>query len=313
MTFDLITMGRVGVDLYPEQTGVPLKDVRTFAKSLGGSATNVAVAAARLGARAAVVTKVGDDPFGPFVREALEGFGVDARWVGTHPTLRTPVVFCEVFPPDDFPLLFYREPTAPDMTLATDELDYDAIRAARVFWTTGTGLAAEPSRSATLAALAARDGGITVHDLDHRPMFWSDESDAGRWARLALRNATVAVGNRDEAAVATGTRDPEDAAAALLELGVELAVVKCGPEGVLARTRAKTVEVPPVPVDVVNGLGAGDAFGGALVHGLLHGWPLERTIRLANAAGSFVAGQLLCSDAMPTLADLEPALEGVRS
>jgi 5-dehydro-2-deoxygluconokinase len=315
LPYDLITIGRVGVDLYPEQTGVALKDVKTFAKSLGGSATNVAIAAARLGARSAVITKVGDDPFGPFVREALEGFGVDPRWVGTHPALRTPVVFCEVFPPDHFPLLFYREPTAPDMTLATDELDYDAIRSARVFWTTGTGLAEEPSRSATVAALAARDGGggITIHDLDHRPMFWPDESEAGRWARLALGHATVAVGNRDEAAVATGTRDPEEAAAVLLELGVELAVVKRGPEGVLARTRAETVEVPPVPVEVVNGLGAGDAFGGALVHGLLNDWPLERTIRLANAAGSFVAGQLLCSDAMPTLADLQPALEEVRS
>jgi 5-dehydro-2-deoxygluconokinase len=304
MPHDLITMGRVGVDLYPEQTGVELKDVRTFAKSLGGSATNVAVAAARLGNRAAVITKVGDDPFGPFVREALEGFGVDAGFVGTHPELRTPVVFCEVFPPDHFPLLFYREPTAPDMTLAAEELDLDAIRAARVFWTTGTGLAEEPSREATLAALAAREGGVTVHDLDHRPMFWRDESEAGRWAREALGHATVAVGNVEEAAVATGTRDPDRAAAALLDLGVELAIVKRGPEGVLARTRAETVEVPPVPVDVVCGLGAGDAFGGALVHGLLHGWPLERTIRLANAAGSHVAGKLLCSDAMPTLDDL---------
>jgi 5-dehydro-2-deoxygluconokinase len=303
--FDLITMGRVGVDLYPEQVGVRLADVRTFAKSLGGSATNVAVAAARLGARAAVITKVGDDPFGPYVRRALEGFGVDARWVGTHPTLRTPVVFCEIFPPDDFPLLFYREPKAPDMTIEADELDLDAIRAARVFWTTGTGLSDEPSRTATLTALAARDGGITVHDLDHRPMFWPHEEEAGRWAREALRHATVAVGNRDEVAVATGTRDPEDAAAALLELGVEVAIVKRGPEGVLARSRSEAVEVPPVPVDVVNGLGAGDAFGGALAHGLLAGWPLERTIRLANAAGSYVAGRLACADAMPTLDELE--------
>jgi 5-dehydro-2-deoxygluconokinase len=173
---DLITMGRVGVDLYPEQIGVSLADVRTFAKSLGGSATNVAVAAARLGLRSAVITKVGDDPFGPYVRGALREFGVDDSFVGTHPGLRTPVVFCEIHPPDDFPLLFYREPTAPDMTLAADELDFDAIRAARVFWTTGTGLSAEPSREATLAALASREGGITVHDLDHRPMFWSDES-----------------------------------------------------------------------------------------------------------------------------------------
>ncbi len=309
MGHDLITMGRVGVDLYPEQTGVHLKDVTTFAKSLGGSATNVAVAAARLGARSAVITKVGDDPFGPFVREALEGFGVDPRFVGTHPTLKTPVVFCEIFPPDDFPLLFYREPKAPDMELAAEELDVDAIRAARVFWTTGTGLSDEPSRSATLAALAAREGGITVHDLDHRPMFWPDESEATRFAREALQHATVAVGNRDEVAVAVGTRDPEEAAEALLELGVQVAIVKRGPEGVLARTREERVEVPPVPVEVVNGLGAGDAFGGALVHGLLNDWPLERTIRLANAAGSHVAGKLLCSDAMPTLDDLREVVE----
>jgi 5-dehydro-2-deoxygluconokinase len=315
MGFDLITMGRVGVDLYPEQIGVSLADVRTFAKSLGGSATNVAVAAARLGERAAVITKVGDDPFGPYVRAALERFGVDPRWVGTHPTLRTPVVFCEIFPPDDFPLLFYREPTAPDMTLEADELDLDAIRAARVFWTTGTGLSAEPSRTATLTALAARDGGggITVHDLDHRPMFWPHEEEAGRWAREALAHATVAVGNRDEVAVATGTRDPEEAAAALLEMGVEVAIVKRGPEGVLARSRTEAVEVPPVPVEVVNGLGAGDAFGGALAHGLLAGWPLERTIALANAAGSYVAGQLACADAMPTLDELEGFAPAVSS
>jgi 5-dehydro-2-deoxygluconokinase len=316
--FDLITMGRVSVDLYPEQIGVSLADVQTFAKSLGGSATNVAVAAARLGHRSAVVTKVGDDPFGPYVRRALRDFGVDDRWVGTHPTLRTPIVFCEIHPPDDFPLLFYREPKAPDMTIAADELDLDAIRAARVFWTTGTGLSDEPSRTATLTALEARDGGgITVHDLDHRPELWPahlppnrpDEAEAGRWAREALGHATVAVGNRDEVEVAVGTRDPHEASAALLELGVQIAIVKQGPAGVLVRTADSLAEVPPVPVDVVCGLGAGDAFGGALVHGLLEGWDIERTVRLANAAGSYVAGQLACADAMPTLHDLKEEVE----
>jgi 5-dehydro-2-deoxygluconokinase len=309
LPYDLITMGRVGVDLYPEQIGVPLAEVRTFAKSLGGSPTNVAVAAARLGARAAVITKVGDDPFGPYIRSALRGFGVDDAFVGTHPTLRTPVVFCEIFPPDDFPLLFYREPQAPDMTVAPDELDLDAIREARVFWKTGTGLSAEPSRAATLAALEERAESrqVTVHDLDHRPMFWADGDDPGRWARAALAHATVAVGNREEVAVAVGTREPDEAAEALLELGVHLAVVKRGPEGTLARTRDERIEVPPVPVEVVCGLGAGDAFGGALVHGLLEGWPLERTIRLANAAGAHVAARLACADAMPVLADLEGA------
>jgi 5-dehydro-2-deoxygluconokinase len=199
------------------------------------------------------------------------------------------------------------------MTLTVDELDLDAIRAARVFWTTGTGLSAEPSRAATLAALEARDGAgagaITVHDLDHRPMFWADEREAGGWAREALRHATVAVGNRDEVAVAVGTRDPHEASAALLELGVRIAIVKQGPAGVLVRTAEGVAEVPPVPVEVVNGLGAGDAFGGALVHGLLAGWEPERTVRLANAAGAYVASKLACADDMPTLDQLRSLVE----
>jgi 5-dehydro-2-deoxygluconokinase len=136
-------------------------------------------------------------------------------------------------------------------------------------------------------------------------MFWPDESEAGRWAREALSHATVAVGNRDEVEVATGTRDPEAAADALLELGVRVAIVKRGPEGVLARTEDETVEVPPVRTEVVNGLGAGDAFGGALVHGMLAGLGLRETIELANAAGALVASRLACADAMPTLGELE--------
>jgi 5-dehydro-2-deoxygluconokinase len=283
MSFDLVTMGRVGVDLYPEQVGVRLADVRTFAKSLGGTATNVAVAAARLGGtRAAVITKVGDDPFGPYVRQALEGFGVDTRFVTTHPTLRTPVVFCEIFPPDDFPLLFYREPKAPDMTIEPGELDLDAIRAARIFWATGTGLSDEPSRSATLTALEARAGSRghrrrsrwSVLDLDYRPMFWPSREAAGAAMREALAHVTVAIGNLDECEAAVGVREPRAAADALRAAGVDLAVVKQGPKGVLAVDAETSVEVAPVPVEVVNGLGAGDAFGGALCHGLLAGWEL---------------------------------------
>jgi 5-dehydro-2-deoxygluconokinase len=316
MTCDVLTMGRVGVDLYPEQIGVPLADVRTFAKSLGGTATNVAVAAARLGASAAVITKVGDDPFGPYVRRALEGFGVDARHVSTHPTLRTPVVFCEIFPPDDFPLLFYREPQAPDMELTTDDLDLDAIRSARIFWATVTGLSDEPSRTATLAALEARakSGGLrrrsrwTVLDLDYRPMFWSSPEEARRWVREALPHVTVAVGNKDECEVAVGTREPREAASALRASGVELAVVKQGPKGVLAVDGETSVEVPPVPVEVVNGLGAGDAFGGALCHGLLSGWDLERMMRFCNAAGALVASRLACADAMPSEEEVDAML-----
>lgn len=312
--YDLITMGRVGVDLYPNQSAVGLEEVTSFSRFLGGSATNVAVAAARYGARSAVITKVGDDPFGTYVREALTRFGVDPRWVGTDPGLRTPIVFCEIHPPDHFPLLFYREPQAPDMMLTADELDLDAIREARVFWTTGTGLSEEPSRTATIAALKARDGSpegsITIHDLDHRPMFWSHPDEATRWAREALSHVTVAVGNREEVEVAVGTRDPEEAASRLLELGVKIAIVKRGPDGTYVRTADHEFEVDPIRVDVVNGLGAGDAFGGALVAGLLDGEPVETVIDRANAAGAYVSARLACADAMPDRTQLAAFMDG---
>ncbi|WP_329399021.1 5-dehydro-2-deoxygluconokinase [Streptomyces melanogenes] len=310
--YDVITMGRIGVDLYPLQTGVPLAKVTSFGKFLGGSPSNVAVAAARLGRRTAVITGTGEDPFGEYLRAELGEFGVDARWVKSVPGLPTPLTFCEIFPPDDFPLYFYREPKAPDLELYEADLDLDAIRAARIFWVTGTGLSVEPSRSTTLAALAARSRtGTTVFDLDWRPMFWNDVTEARSYYREALRHATVAVGNLDECEVATGERDPHAAASALLAAGVELAVVKQGPKGVLAVHRdGSAAEVPPVPVEVVNGLGAGDAFGGALCHGLLGGWDTERLMRYANAAGAIVASRLACSSAMPYPAEVERVLAG---
>ncbi|MCS0605000.1 5-dehydro-2-deoxygluconokinase [Streptomyces sp. LP11] len=311
MAYDLITMGRIGVDLYPLQTGVPLARVSSFGKFLGGSATNVAVAAARLGRRTAVITRTGDDPFGRYLHEALRDFGVDDRWVTPVPGLPTPVTFCEVFPPDDFPLYFYREPKAPDLEIAADDLDLGAVRDARIFWVTGTGLSEEPSRAATLAALAHRDrSGTTVFDLDWRPMFWRDPGAARPFYTEALRHATVAVGNLDEVEVATGEREPHTAARALLAAGVEIAVVKQGPKGVLAVSRqGESVEVPPLPVTVLNGLGAGDAFGGSLCHGLLSGWDLETVMRYANAAGAIVASRLECSSAMPTPDEVAAALD----
>jgi 5-dehydro-2-deoxygluconokinase len=308
--FDLITMGRIGVDLYPLQTGVPLAEVETFGKFLGGSASNVAVAAARLGRATAVITRTGDDPFGGYLHRALKEFGVDDRWVTPVAAYPTPVTFCEIFPPDDFPLYFYRRPKAPDLEIHPHELDLAAIRAASIFWMTGTGLSEEPSRTATLAALAHRaKSGTTVFDLDWRPMFWADPDQARPYYAEALRHATVAVGNLDECEVATGVREPRACAEALLAAGVELAVVKQGPKGVLAVHRdGRSAEVPPVPVEVVNGLGAGDAFGGSLCHGLLSGWELERIMRYANAAGALVASRLACSSAMPTEAEVDDLL-----
>ncbi|MCD7441187.1 5-dehydro-2-deoxygluconokinase [Streptomyces sp. NBC_01275] len=310
MPFEVLTIGRVGVDVYPLQTGVGLAEVTSFGKYLGGSPTNVAVAATRYGHSSAVITKTGRDPFGDFVRQALESYGVDSRFVGTSDIAPTPVTFCEIFPPDDFPLYFYRLPKAPDLDITAGELDLGAVRDAAVLWVTGTGLSEEPSRSATLAALAHRaKAGTTVFDLDWRPMFWADPNQARGFYAQALRHTTVAVGNLDECEVATGEREPYAAAKALLAAGVELAIVKQGPKGVLAMDRdGSTAEIPPVPVEVVNGLGAGDAFGGALCHGLLSGWDTRRTVIFANAAGAIVASRLSCSDAMPTEAEVDAKL-----
>jgi 5-dehydro-2-deoxygluconokinase len=310
-SYDVITIGRIGVDFYPLEAG-SIVDVKLFEKFLGGSPTNVAVAAARLGERSAVISRTGDDPFGLFVHEALRGYGVDDRFVSEVPGFQTPVTFCELFPPDHFPLYFYRRPKAPDLEIYENELDLDAIAAARLFWASVSGLSVEPSRAATLLAMKTRErGGPTVLDLDYRPMFWSSREDARTIVREAIGHATIAIGNLTEVEVAVGSSDPDIAAERLLELGLSLAVVKLGPEGVLAKSRDERVEVPPVAVEVVNGLGSGDGFGGAFCHGVLAGWPLLDTIRFANAAGAIVASRLACSDAMPTVEEIERLLEKV--
>ncbi|WP_020666688.1 5-dehydro-2-deoxygluconokinase [Amycolatopsis nigrescens] len=306
---EALTVGRVGVDLYPEQSGVPLAEVRSFAKSLGGTATNVAVAAARLGRRSAVLTKVGPDGFGDYVRQALAGFGVSPAHVSTAADLQTPVVFCALDPPADPPLLFYRSPIAPDLTLTDADVPWDVVAAVPLLWVTGTGVCTEPARGTQRRMLAHRSRRAhTVLDLDYRPMFWPDKATARAEIGWMLDHVTVAVGNRAEVEVAVGTADPDEAARRMLARGVSLAVIKKGADGVLVATPEGSWTVPPRPVEVVCGLGAGDGFGGALIHGLLSGWDPVRIARHANAAGALVASRLACADAMPTAEEIEELL-----
>ncbi|MDT7805847.1 MAG: 5-dehydro-2-deoxygluconokinase [Actinomycetota bacterium] len=309
MSLEALTIGRVGVDLYPEQSGVPLAGVSTFAKSLGGTATNVAVAAARLGRSAAVLTKVGPDGFGDYVRQALVGFGVSPSYVGTSPDLQTPVVFCELNPPADPPLLFYRSPVAPDLTLTEADVPWDVVASVPLLWVTGTGVSVEPARATQRKILETRGRRAhTVLDLDYRPMFWTSVEQAREEIGGMLDHVTVAVGNRTEVEVAVGTADPDAAADRMLERGLRLAVIKKGADGVLVATPDGRWTVPPQRVEVVCGLGAGDGFGGALIHGLLSGWDPVRIAEYANAAGALVASRLACADAMPTAAEIEELL-----
>ncbi|WP_111768455.1 5-dehydro-2-deoxygluconokinase [Nakamurella deserti] len=308
---EVLTMGRAGVDIYPLQIGVGLEDVETFGKFLGGTTGNVAVAAARLGRRTSIITGVGDDPFGRFVRRALRDLGVDDSQVVTNTEYPTPVTFCEIFPPDDFPLYFYRKPTAPDLQIRTSDVDLDLVRAVDLLWISTTGMSEEPSRQTHLDVLEARGRkGFVVLDLDYRPMFWDKPADATEQIARILPHVTVAVGNREECEVAVGETVPDKAADALLDAGVELAIVKQGPKGVLAKTRHERVESAPILIDPVNGLGAGDSFGGSLANGLLAGWPLEKVLQRANAAGAIVASRLECSTAMPTAAEIDTLIAG---
>lgn len=298
---EVLTIGRSGIDIYPLQVGVGLEDVASFGKFLGGSPTNIAVAAARMGHTSAAITGVGDDPFGRFVRREMRRLGVSDDYVVVNKDFNTPVTFCEIFPPDNFPLYFYREPSAPDLQLRPSDIPEKAVRDASVFVFSGTGLSEEPSRSAHHHALAVRaKNGWTVADLDYRPMFWDDEATARREIGGILDVVNVAVGNLEECWIAVGEKGADRAADALLERGVEIAIVKQGPRGTLAKTAEERIEVPVTTVTTMNGLGAGDSFAGSLCHALIMGWDVPKAVQFASTAGAIVVSRLECSTAMPT-------------
>jgi 5-dehydro-2-deoxygluconokinase len=308
---EVVTVGRVSVDLYATETAVGFDGPQSFVKSVGGSPTNVAVAAARLGRRSAVVTKVGADGFGDYVRARLAGWDVGTQYVGVEPGGQTPLALAALDPPETPQVVFYRGAAAPDTTLVEADLPAPAARECALLWVSHAALAQGSTARATTAWLAQRGRAPhTVLDLDYRPALWDDVTTARRAAGAAIASSTVVVGNLDECEMAVGSRDADVAADALLSAGVDLAVVKLGGDGVLLATPGGRWRVAPLPVDVVCGLGAGDAFGGALAHGLLDGWDVPLIGRFANAAGALVATRLTCADAMPTRAEIRALADG---
>lgn len=306
---EVATLGRCGVDLYPLATNTPLAEVQDFRKFLGGSATNVAVAAARYGRDVTALTGVGEDPFGQFVINELQRLGVDASHVVVNSRYNTPITFCELFPPDDFPLYFYRQPTTPDLELGVEHLPADLNRY-EIVWLTVSGLSREPSRTAHHAAVTLPREGLTIVDLDYRPRFWPSPEVARAEVQWILPHVDVAIGNREECRVATGLDDPRQVADYLLDQGLSMVIVKQGVTGTFAATAEEETFVASFEVPVLNGLGAGDAFGGAVCHGVLAGWDLERIIRFASAAGAIVAARLECANAMPEAWEVEAVLAG---
>lgn len=303
---DVLSVGRISVDLYSMEPDVGFTEQQSFQKSVGGSPTNVAIAAARLGLRVALATKVGDDAFGGYATSKLEGWGVDTAFVGRVTGSQTPLALAALTPPESPTVIFYRGPAAPDTTLATDDVPAETIRASGVLWISQGSLAQGTTAATCLdwMSLRTRDQ-HTILDLDYRPSLWAKVDDARTMAKHAISLATVVVGNREECDIAVGTSEPDLAADALLESGVRVAIIKMGAEGVLLATASDRIRIPATPIDVVCGLGAGDAFGGSLCYGLLRGWDLERIGHVASAAGAIVSTRLTCADAMPTLDELD--------
>jgi 5-dehydro-2-deoxygluconokinase len=303
--FAAIVMGRVEVGFFPDGEETMLAGAERFVRTVGGGGGGVAIAAARLGLRCALISRIGDDLLGEHARAVLDGAGLAHLWLGAEPGLRTPVVFHEAHPAWG-PYAFYGGDPAGQLTL--DDLDLDTISAARLLWTTGAGVAKDPERAATLAALDARsnvEGGITVHRLDLRPeLFGGDAENARECNREALRHATVAVGGSRDARVLTGLEDPLDASAALVDMGLDLVVLRRDSRRTLACTAEGTAEVSLV--ERTEDVGVDGAFGGALCYALVSGWDTERSLRYAGAACTLASSHP--RGEMPTLNDVESLL-----
>lgn len=308
---DLLTIGRISVDLYGQEEGHGLSDPQTFQKSVGGSPTNVAIGTARYGHKTAVITGVASDALGEFAIGELKKFSVSTEFVIKTPTGKTPIVVAGIKDPDSPEFIFYRDSSAPDTKIETSASLISAVKVAKYFWFTGSTLSQSPLSNTVIELLKSRNGEV-IFDLDYRPSFWSSPEIAHKEISAAVKYATVAIGNLEECAVATGLPKNSSAAefaAALLSMGPKLAIVKGGATGVLVAHGNSATAIPGLRIKTKCGLGAGDAFGAGVVHGLLSGWSPEDSVSFANGAGAYVASQLMCSDAMPTEAQVRELME----
>jgi 5-dehydro-2-deoxygluconokinase len=302
-TYDVLAIGRSCIDLYAHQIGVPITQVTSFDAYVGGCPTNVSVGARRLGLRSVLLTAVGDDQVGEFVTAFLDREHVDTRFIPRKPGRRTSAVILTIQPPDRFPLTFYRDNCA-DRALTTDDVARAPVGDSRVVFLTGTGLSHEPARTATFAAAAAaRSAGVpVVVDIDYRADQWESAAAFADQMRRMLRSATLAVATEEELAAASGSTDVAAGAATVLDSGIDALILKRGARGsTVFRPRSAPADVAPFPIEVLNVLGAGDAFASGFLYGYLQGWPLERAARMGNATGAIVVTRHGCANFMPTL------------
>jgi len=322
-TYDLLTMGRSSIDLYANDIGAAFEDIRSFAAYVGGSPTNIAVGAQRLGLRTALLTAVGDDKVGDFILAFLRREGVETAFVPRKPGARSSAVVLGIEPPDRFPLVFYRD-NAADARLTLDDVLAAPVAECAALEVSGTGLAREPARSATfLACERARAAGRTVYlDLDFRADQWHDARAYGVVVRSLLPLVDVALGTVEEvnaamlqrvedveithqqisAPIVRGDVDANVAAMLSTPVGPEAVVLKRGREGARIHLRGgETLDAPGYPVEVVNVLGAGDAFAAGFIYGRTQGWDWVRSARLGNACGAIVVTRHGCANFMATL------------
>lgn len=321
---DVITIGRSSVDLYGAQVGGRLEDMASFQKYIGGSPTNIAAGAARLGLKSALITRVGDEHMGRFIREELAREGVDVRGVKTDPERLTALVLLGIRDDRQFPLIFYRENCA-DMGLSEDDIDPAFIAEARAVVATGTHLSHPRTEAAVLKALGlARDGGArTALDIDYRPNLWGLAGHGAGEERF-IESAAVTgrlqahlplfdliVGTEEEFHIAGGTTDTIAALRAVRALTGATLVCKRGPMGAAAFTGAIPDSLdegeagPGFPIEVFNVLGAGDGFFAGLLKGWLDGEAWPRTLEYANACGAFAVSRHGCTPAYPSWAELQ--------
>lgn len=322
--YDLLAMGRSSIDLYSNDVGAPFTEITSFSAYVGGCPTNISVGTRRLGLRSALLTAVGDDPVGDFVVGFLDREGVETRYIPRKAGRRTSAVLLGIQPPDRFPLVFYRDNCA-DIALDIHDVRAAPVTSSRALLISGTGLSQEPSRSATIHATElARAAGATVFlDLDFRANQWHDPLAFGVAVRQVLPLVHVAIGTEEEVAAAgddtalvsiahsqisapTVQGDTDAAVRRLLAAGPDALVLKRGVHGATAYTAAgEVVEAGPFPVEVLNVLGAGDAFASGLIYGRLAGWDWHRSARMANAVGAIVVTRPACANSMPSLAEVE--------
>lgn len=303
---DAIVLGRIGYDLYSEEPHVPLPQVRRFSRYLGGSSANMAVGLARLGAQVGILSCLGDDSLSAFLLDYLRSQGVDVSRVQTAPGYLPSLCLTEVSPPDRFPQVFYRkEAVDTRLQLGADDLEF--VASGRMFITNGTALCASPSRESAYRALehAKSSGRLVVFDVDYRAMSWPSAEDAGLAARLALPYIDVLIGNQLELMLVGGASNLDDAVAALRRRGVPMLVSKLGDQGTRIWRDSETVFLPPYPVQVCTTIGAGDGFAAGFLYALLKDMPLVDCLHYGNAAAAIVVSRLSCSEAMPTLAEVE--------